>query len=120
MNLRREQFVTAANASRKIFVRDMVTHLRDRLAAQRARRGIADGQIELLVCEGMESAAAHGVEYHDDVQFYLECCVMLGPKFDRDPASAWAGNILQQRGWTGTRKMTAIREYLVFQEGEVP
>lgn len=114
MKIHRAQMQALAASQMNRFVERMVDHLRDNFRDTRQRHDISDAALPELVCNGVRAAARYGVVYEDDVQLYLECLVLLGPGFDRDPATAWAGEILRANYLDGAGKMEDLREHVVF------
>jgi hypothetical protein len=47
-----------------------------------------------LVDEGIKSASAYGLLTQRDQVLFMQCMLVLGTAFDRDPNHAWASEIL--------------------------
>ena len=118
MRIRAEQIERFSQALADAFAQRMVVHLRDDFREQRQARGIESADLETLVREGIADADKHGVQYEGDIERYLECIVLLGPKFDRK--AGWARKILRRDDLDGSGKMDAIVDYLIFRAEEPP
>jgi len=118
LNLREDQMEALGRAGEETFVTRMADHLRRDFPAELQRHGIAPAQVEDLVRRGMADARGYGVEYEADLQLYLECLLLLGPAFDRDPQLPWARAILTRGDLDGAGKMDQIDEALLFALGE--
>ena len=114
MKIRKEQMEAFSQGQEEAFMRRMVTHLRDDFGKERLALSIPESALEDLVRQGMESARGYDVIYTRDVKLYLECLVILGPKFDRDRKIPWAREILRDQDRDGRAKMDEIHDHLLF------
>jgi hypothetical protein len=110
--IRREQMDVLAQQSLDQFQAAMLRHLRARFPAQTAGR--LDPELRAMVHEGIGRAAVYGITLETDVKRYLEWMVVHGPQFDRDPKTAWAGEILRSDDLNGTEKVDRIDEAELF------
>jgi hypothetical protein len=98
------------------FVERMVVHLPQTFPEQ--LHAMPEPELHSLVHQGIEKADGYGVVLETDVQRYLECMVMLNPKFDTTPETEWAGKILNDGTLTGTQKMDSIDNHMIFSQAE--
>lgn len=117
LTIRRTQFVAFREQLTTAFLHRMVRHLGLHFPRQLSERDLGAVDLEPLVRQGMEQAEQYGVVYEDAVRRYLECMVILGPRFDEDRAYPWAGETLRRDDLDGEQKMNTIGEHIVF---EVP
>jgi len=115
MRIRKEQIEAFSESLKEAYVVRMAAHLRDDFPEQLESQGLQEDDLEPLVRQGMADAEKYGVVYESDVQLYLECLVLLGPKFDRDRKYPWARQTLRRKDLDGAAKMDEIEQYLVFE-----
>ena len=72
---------------------------------------LSEEGIIALIQKGIVDSSKYGVINEADVARYVEYMLILDPEFDSNPKSAWAGEILQTHGITGTQKMERIHVY---------
>jgi len=115
MKLSTEQWDALSAPHTERFIHRMVEHLRDRFAPQMGEHGLTEAGLEPLIRRGMTDAEGYGIEDRQDVVRYLELLLILGPRFDRDPAHRWAADLLRQKNVDGGHRMDRIVEYVLFQ-----
>jgi len=115
MKLSPEQWDALSAPHTERFIHRMVEHLRDRFPEEMRRHGLSEAGLDPLVRRGISDAESYGIDDRQDVVRYLELLLVLGPRFDRDPAYRWAGNLLRQRNVDGGHRMHQLVEYVVFQ-----
>jgi hypothetical protein len=115
LRIRQEQMEALSETLRARFVRCQVARLRTAFAPELARLGLHDGAaLAQTVERTIDMAATYGVHNEQDVELFLDCTMMLGPEFDRDPRLPWASSILQRYDLTGTEKMSLMHDHLLF------
>ena len=112
LTVRREQMDALSRYSLEQFEAAMLRHLRARFPEQTVGR--LDPELRKLIKEGISQAAVYGITLENDVRRYLECVVLYGPDFDRNPETAWAGEILRSDDLDGTEKIDRIDEAELF------
>ena len=117
LTIRAEQLDAFREPLTKAFVGRMVRHLSRSFPRQLAEQKIKKADLEPLVRQGMKRAEQYGVVYQGDVQRFLECMVILGPRFDEDTIYPWAGQTLRRTDLDGEEKMDEISDHIIF---EVP
>lgn len=121
MKIRQEQLDALSTDRMDAFVTRMVAHLRDDLPTHREARGLKEEDLEPLVRQGMAKAERYGITSEDGIEQYLDCMLVLGLDFDRDPHHAWAGEILRNKELTTPQKTDALAWQMVFEvEWEEP
>jgi hypothetical protein len=70
-----------------------------------------DAECVEFIQEGVAKAARHAIEREEDVRRYLEWMVLLGPDFDADPKTEWAGQILRRKDLWPWEKLEGIKNY---------
>jgi hypothetical protein len=90
-------------------------HLRNDFRAERERFGIADDDLLRVVREGLNAAEGFGVIFEADQVLFAECLAALGPRFYESGAYPWASAALNHPGWSGSEKMDAIGNRLLFE-----
>ena len=115
MMIRKEQMDTFSKSQVDAFVARMVKHLRGDFPAQCEAQQLQEEDLDSFVRQGMTDAKQYGVVYEDDIRLYIECRVLLSPKFDRDKKNyPWAGEILRRDDIDGTAKMNEIDQHMLF------
>lgn len=99
------QFAAVGDAYGDRFVERETRALRDRYAEGLAQ--VPDEVVRELVRFGIARAAQFGVTAERDIARFIDCLLRFGRDFDRDPAFAWATNILGMPV-DGTRKMNTL------------
>lgn len=106
--IREEQMSALSQAMLKQFEDRMVVHLSSDFPTE--TREISEGELRILIQEGIEQAEQYQIILEDDVRRYLEFMVMYGQNFDTSSNTAWAGKILHTKELDGTAKMDLIDE----------
>ncbi len=79
-----------------------------------------DPECREFVQEGVAKAARYAIEREEDVRQYLEWMVLLGPDFDTNPKTEWAGQILRREDLWPWEKLEEIENYAaIVLKGEV-
>ncbi len=112
LTIRQEQLVVLARETRKPFVRRQLPRLRTAFPQETAR--LDDQSLLLRIDKDVERAAPYDVVNEHDLELFLDCTFMVGPDFDTSSDSAWAGEILNRPGLTGTEKMSLIHDRMLF------
>jgi hypothetical protein len=95
------------------FVQEMVSHLAHNLQDQLDEHGIAAEDIESLVRSGIDRARTYEIFHEDSVQCFLEYMALMGPEFDLNERTRWAGDILRRADMEGRDKLNQIHDHLV-------
>ncbi len=117
MIIRHEQMQRMQDARVCEYVETLARHLETDFATQVAARGLTGTTLRRVVRNAINDAHEYGVEGASDVQLYVECIAILGPHFDRNPENIWLGEMLRRPDLTGSAKMDAINEGLLFGQG---
>ena len=96
------------------FTSRMVDRLRLIFPKQIVEQNLMESDLLPLVQQGIKTAESYGVVGEMDVELYIDCLVLLGPRFDTDQQFAWAGDSLRRSDIDGTAKMDFIHDHLVF------
>jgi len=108
--IRRKQLDSFSAALRADYVRQMVQHLQDCFPEECQAHDYNFQSLTSLVSKAIDDAESYGIQQPFDLQLYLECLAMLGPKFNSE--AIWA-NILERLDLDGTTKMDAIHDHLI-------
>jgi hypothetical protein len=117
MLIRSEQVSGIQRSRFDEYVEALARHLETNFAGQIAARNLAGANLRNVVRGAIHDAHEYAVYTPADVKFYIECVALLGAKFDTDASHPWAGDILRRDDLTGTSKMDAINESLLFGPG---
>ena len=98
----------------KSFISRMVDRLRHSFPKEIAEQKIQERDLFRLVQQGIKTAESYGVFGEMDVELFIDCLVLLSPRFDTDPEFTWAGDSLRRQDIDGTAKMDLIHNWLVF------
>jgi hypothetical protein len=121
MKIRNEQMDAFSKSREDAFIARMGKHLQTQFPKQLGKQGLEKEDLEPLVRQGIADAEQYGVIYEDDIRRYVECMVILGPKFDRDKKHhPWAGEILRNEDLDGEEKMDQIAGHIIFEIDEPP
>jgi hypothetical protein len=120
MKIRKEQMDSFSRGLEDAFVKRMVDHLRIDLHRQVRGQGLKESDLEPLVRRSMKESEQFGVIYQDDIERYIECKVILGPSFERDPNYHWAGKTLRDPDLGGSEKMDQICDDMAFHLDDPP
>jgi plasmid stability protein len=71
--------------------------------------GWSEEEFRCFVNDGINRAARYEISTEDDVQAFLECMLILGPDFDVNPKTSWAGDILRSENIATRLKMRRIK-----------
>ncbi len=115
MKIREEQKLAFIQNLEESFVKNMVGYLKDNFPKHRRKWNLQEGDFEPLVRQGMTDAEEYGLISEGQIQRYLECMVILGPKFDQDKRYPWASEILCREDLNGEEKIDQISAYLLFE-----
>lgn len=114
MLIRAEQMQAMSRALEDAFVKRMVKHLCDGFPRQLEVQGLKEKDLEAMVRKGIMDAKQYDVIYENEIEKYIECMVILNPKFDKDPEIPWAVEILRRTNINGREKMEEISNHLIF------
>ena len=112
LTMRQDQVDAFSREIRKPFVRRQLPRLRATFPQETAR--LDDQSLLLSIDKDVERAARYDVVNEHDLELFLDCTFMVGPDFDTSSDSAWAGEILNRPGLTGTEKMSLIHDRMLF------
>jgi hypothetical protein len=76
-------------------------------------RGMAPDSLRQFIQECIDDARSHGVVHGLDVEYFVICCVLLGPNFHQQEKYNWAAEVLGENDWDGTTKMRCIAQRLM-------
>ena len=112
LTIRREQMEALGRQSLQQFEAALLEHLRTRFPTQ--TDGRLDPELRTMIHDGIDRATVYGITLENDVRRYVEWMVLYGPDFDRNPETAWAGDILRTDDLDGTEKIDRIEEAELF------
>jgi hypothetical protein len=112
--LSHEQLQALSSRAQDDFLKRTTSHLLDNFSAELSRHELRSNQVEELVQRGVEEAKSFGVEHEEDVRLYIECMLVVHPRFASARDTPWFGEILQREDLSGTEKMDRIHDQLVF------
>ena len=107
-----------------IFKKYMLKQYEDRIQKHLHRRFpkkcnvLGERGVRETICDGIQRSETYGVVSESDVQRYIEWMIMLGPRFDMDSKTAWAGEILRNKKLKGFEKMDRIDSYAIVMRSE--
>ncbi|WP_157758954.1 hypothetical protein [Cystobacter fuscus] len=113
----KEQLQALATTVEQSFINRTVHQLREDFPSEIEAHGLQGPALEALVHRGVADATAFGITQGDDVRLYIECMLVLSPRFSNDPQLPWATEILRREDLSGTAKMDLIHDHLVFGVG---
>ncbi len=102
------------------FIQRAARHLRDDLPEQLEKHGIADEDLCDTIREHCATAEKYGMTGEADLSRYIEFVAILGPKFDTNRGTKWAGEILRREEMEPEEKLDEIAEHLIFSDEEPP
>lgn len=114
MRIRSEQRAAFSSQALDDFVERIIRYLARAFPNQITALGMSRVDLDRFVLDGIERARGFGVINKPDVKRFVECMVVLGPRFDDDASIPWAGEILRRRNLSGERKMDRIDAYRIF------
>ncbi|MDR3618418.1 MAG: hypothetical protein P4L85_03635 [Paludisphaera borealis] len=112
--IRTEQVETFSRRLEDQFASKTAAHLRNAFPVEVEKQGFDDDGLRRLSLRGLTEARRYGVVNEADVERYIECMLILDPKFDTDPRFPWARQALARADLDGEAKMDFIDDYLVF------
>ncbi len=112
LTIRNEQMSVLRKYMLKQFENRALKHLTEKLPNECNMLG--GESVRETIREGIERSKAYGVVTEYDVRRYLEWMIILGPEFDTDAKTAWAGGILRSDKMRGFEKMDLIDRYATF------
>ncbi|HYO55259.1 hypothetical protein [Archangium sp.] len=96
------------------FLKRTASHLLANFPAELAKHGLQSNQLEQLIQRGVNEAESFGVVHEHDVRLYIECMVVLHPRFAWAQDTPWFGEVLRREDLSGTEKMDMVHDQLVF------
>jgi hypothetical protein len=90
--IREEQMEVLREYMRRRFEDRMVAHFREFWTEECDAMG--EESVRQMIRKGSERAAAHGITKEYDIARYVNIMFALGPDFETDPATEWAGRVL--------------------------
>ena len=112
--IRKEQMAVLSEATRASFVRREVARLQTDFRPEIERLRLNQTDLFRIVERTIDRAANYRIFNERDVEMFVNCTMMLGLEFDRDPGLPWAAQILRRKDLTGTDKMSLIDDHLLF------
>lgn len=117
MIIRQHQILSMQKAREGEYIEALARQLENEFPSELTDQGLASGALRNALREAIGVARGHNIETDADLKSYAECVAILGPGFDRDPGNPAVGEILNRADLTGTEKMDAISELLLFGPG---
>jgi len=109
LTIRKEQYEVFREKASREFTGLMTVHLREAFPEQTA--AISDTDLSGFVARGGMRAESYGITIEDDVQYFLDCMMKYGEKFDTAQETNWAGQILRTPCLKGSEKVTTLRKF---------
>lgn len=116
MIIRNQQIEQMQQSWADQYVESLAHHLEREFPAQVATHCPDPSGLRRVVRKAVSEAEGYGISAPADMQFYMECIAILGPGFDTSARTPWTGEILRRDDLSGTSKMDAINERLLFSE----
>ena len=114
MKLRKEQLGAISRAQQEQFAERMVGHLWVEFHDECLRQGFRQEQdVRPFVDRGIAAAKGYGLATEGGARQYLDCMIVLGPGFDKDPAYHWAREILTDPGRDASRKSESLAWHML-------
>jgi hypothetical protein len=113
--LSKEQLHALSSQMQDTFLKRTAKHLLAHFPAELTQHGVQSDQLESFIQKGFDEARSFGVEQEHDLRLYVECMVILHPRF------AWAqdmpcfGEVLRREDLPGSDKMDLVHDHLVFE-----
>jgi hypothetical protein len=114
MVIRSEQIKDMQARTHEEYIERLARHVTSHFPSELARRGLEGPKLKVALRMAVSDARGYDVQDAADLELYADCIALLGPQFDTDPFSAWAGAILRRQDLNGTAKMDQISEHLLF------
>ncbi len=112
--LSNEQLQALSSHVQDDFLKRTTSHLLGNFSAELARHGLRSSQVEEFVQWGVKEARSFGVVHEEDVRLYVECMLVVHPRFAWSQDTPCFGEILQREDLSGTEKMDRVHDQLVF------
>jgi hypothetical protein len=114
IRLRREQIEAFGQERIETFVRRTVRRLSEDFPNEIDAQDLGGSKLEAAVRQGIATAQRYGIDRERDIAYFIDCMLLLGLKFDRDPRYPWASEVLGKTGLSGTEKVDLIHNHVVF------
>lgn len=92
LTIRKEQMAVFEKVAEDDFENRMLSHIKEFFPEHYER--LAESSLREFIHDGVDRAAAYGIEWQPDVCLYIDLMLVFGRDFDRDPALPWASTIL--------------------------
>lgn len=107
--IRKEQMDVFQKEEIRNFENRMLKHLRSVFPIQ--TRIIKDDELLKLIQAGINNSRKYDIKMEWDIRRYLECSVLYGWDFDKNPKTKWATEILNDKTIDARKKMDKIEEF---------
>jgi hypothetical protein len=97
------------------FIKELTAHICEDFPAECQKYSLDENNLAPFIKNGLTKAKEkYGIEYKDDLTFFIECMVLLTPDFDQNDDFQWVKDILLNENLSGTEKMAEIDQYMIF------
>lgn len=114
LKIRNSQFEIFRKKKEEEFVQRMTYELKRDFSTELKDHGIKDDKVEALVRGGIDQARKYNVTGKSDLEFYLQCLLLLNPNFADGIDYPQIKKILENNDLTGDEKMVGINDYMIF------
>lgn len=113
--IRRSQIAVFDTYINDAFIKKLITHIYKDFPAECKMHSLDKKNLKSFITNGLIKAKErYGIEYKDDLTFFIECMLLLAPNFDENDDFPWVRDILLDQNLTGTEKMAEIDQYMIF------
>ncbi len=107
--LRKAQVQVLARVARGCYVERLSAYLAAEYPEPCARLG-GEAERRAFIEHGIDRARPYRIESERDVRGYVECMLLLGRDFDKDPKLPWAGKVLGDEKTNAGAKIASLKE----------
>jgi hypothetical protein len=118
ITLGKKQMMAFSEQRLHSFVKRMVYLLQHEFIKEINVLKLNNNDLEIMVFQGIMTAEKYHIIQEYDLELYLQCMLLLNPKFDNDFNFPWATTILNNNSLSGNQKMDQINNYLLFSLSE--
>jgi hypothetical protein len=115
LEMSQAQLFALREGARTDFIQRVAQELSERMAEDLAVHGCTQPpQVEARVRRAVVEAESHGITQQEDPRLYVQLTVLLLPGLAREKRWPWAEEILKDPELTGTQKVNALQERVLF------
>jgi hypothetical protein len=114
LTLRKQHYDAFRDTARSEFVRRMLAHLKEEFPEK--TEAMSKAQLEEFVKRNRDRAEAYSITISDDIEYYIDCAMKYGERFDTDPKTNWAGQFLRTPSLKGSEKVVYLKKFAAERE----